>query len=544
MPSNIYIIKPNSLEIPKESSIKRIPIRAEEFLDEIYFEKYDATTIFYDVFTVDRKILLVGPPLLNLMPILDTCTIFAINSKKGIKVKVHTEQRDRSQLSWIEIPDEVKNVSKISFNLAPLNGARDHVLSVSLEDEINFNKLLKDTRALMTLQLNNALVWIQDWATFYNKIHQIDTVVIYDNGSSAYSIQEIADTVSAIDGIKNVCIVQWNFKYGPQGKPWGTEAPWDSDFCQIGALQDARLRLLGNSVGMINADIDELFHPTEPGVDIFQILETSGLSTLNIEGYNIEKNITNRIWNESDSVPRFYHFWEKKKSAIKCVRKWITKPSRWTHSMSPTAHYIHNADYSPIKSFSIGHYYSINTGWKVAERAANVGNIEKETLISDTSMFASLIKAFPDKIPVETVSDELLMLHDKQLPPPISLDKITEQRLGKLLFATEQYIKWNKYWVWRNDVLVFEARAKDLGVVAFDIYPEKEKWTIHISVRGNQHFPTLTQKLREISTDIEILPNKKGYVFTTITGSDENMILRKIARQLISTYIKLELHLT
>lgn len=543
MSSNIYIIKPNSLEIPKESGIKRIPIRAKEFLNEIYFEKYDATTIFYDIFTVGRKIFLIGPPLLNLKPILDTCIIFAINSEKGIKAKVHTEQRDRSQLSWIEIPDKVRNVSQISFNLAPLNGDRDYVLSVSLEDEINFNELLKDTRALMTLQLNNALVWIQDWATFYNKIHQIDTVVIYDNGSSAYSVQEIADTVSAIDGIKNVCIVQWNFKYGPQGKPWGTEAPWDSDFCQIGALQDARLRLLGNSVGMINADIDELFHPTEPGVDIFQILESSGLSTLNVEGYNIEKNITNRIWNESDSVPRFYHFWEKKKSAIKCVRKWITKPSRWIHAMNPTAHYIHNAAYSPIKSFSIGHYYSINTGWKVVDRAANIGNMEKETLISDTSMLASLIKAFPDKVSVETISDELLRLNDQQLPPK-SLDKITEKRLEKLLFATEQYIKWIKYWVWRNDVLVFEARAKNLGVVAFDIYPEKEKWMIHISVRGNQYFPVLTEKLREISTDIEMLPNKKGYVFKTITGSDENVILRKIARQLISTYIKLELHLT
>lgn len=55
-------------------------------------------------------------------------------------------------------------------------------------------------------------------------------------------------------------------------------------------------------------------------------------------------------------------------------------------------------------------------------------------------------------------------------------------------------------------------------------------------------FPSLNRKTP--STDIEMLPNKKGYVFKTITGSDENVILRKIARQLISTYIKLELHLT
>lgn len=83
--------------------------------------------------------------------------------------------------------------------------------------------------------------------------------------------------------------------------------------------------------------------------------------------------------------------------------------------MNPTAHYIHNVAYSPIKSFSIGHYYSINTGWKVVDRAANIGNMEKETLISDTSMLASLIKAFPDKVSVETISDELLILNDQRL---------------------------------------------------------------------------------------------------------------------------------
>ena len=262
MSANIYIVKPNSLETSKESGIKRVPARAKEFLNDTYFEKYDNTTIFYDVFTVGRKIFLIGPPLLNFMPILDTCTIFESNARKGTKVKVYTEHRDRSQLSWIDIPDNIESVSQICFDLSPLqNGKKDYVLSVSLEDEINFNELLKDSRALMTLQLDNALVWIQDWATFYNRIHQVDTVIIYDNGSSAYTVQEIADTVSAVEGIKNICIIQWNFKYGPQGKPWGTDAPWDSDFCQIGALQDARLRFLGNSVGMINADIDELFHP-------------------------------------------------------------------------------------------------------------------------------------------------------------------------------------------------------------------------------------------------------------------------------------------
>lgn len=543
MSANIYIVKPNSLETSKESGIKRVPARAKEFLNDTYFEKYDNTTIFYDVFTVGRKIFLIGPPLLNFMPILDTCTIFESNTQKGTKVKVYTEHRDRSQLSWIDIPDNIKNVSKICFDLSPLqNGKKDYVLSVSLEDEINFNELLKDSKALMTLQLNNPLVWIQDWATFYNRIHQVDTVIIYDNGSSAYTVQEIADTVSAVEGIKNICIIQWDFKYGPQGKPWGTDAPWDSDFCQIGALQDARLRFLGNSAGMINADIDELFHPTESGINIFQTLETSGLSTLNVEGYNIEKNITSNMENELDTVPRFYHFWEKKKSAVRGVRKWITKPSRWTHAMNPTAHYIHNATYSPVKSFSIGHYYSINTGWKVADRAANIGKMDSEALVSDACMLASLIKAFPNKISVESVSNELLKFHNRQLndTPTFVTDKITE-RLEKLLFITEQYVKWSKHWIWRNNVLVFEAYSENLGIVAFDIYPEKEKWTINISVRGMQYFPILTRALSEISKDIEILPNKKGYIFKTVTGTEENVILRKIARLLISTCIKLDL---
>ena len=124
--------------------------------------------------------------------------------------------------------------------------------------------------------------------------------------------------------------------------------------------------------------------------------------------------------------------------------------------------------------------------------------------------------------------------------PTFVTDKITE-RLEKLLFITEQYVKWSKHWIWRNNVLVFEAYSENLGIVAFDIYPEKEKWTINISVRGMQYFPILTRALSEISKDIEILPNKKGYIFKTVTGTEENVILRKIARLLISTCIKLDL---
>ena len=56
-----------------------------------------------------------------------------------------------------------------------------------------------------------------------------------------------------------------------------------------------------------------------------------------------------------------------------------------------------------------------------------------------------------------------------------------------------------------------------------------------------QYFPILTRALSEISKDIEILTNKKGYIFKALTGTEENVILRKIARLLISTCIKLDL---
>lgn len=547
MCANIYIVKPNFLEIPQEYDIKRVPSRAKEFLDDNYFKKYDDKTIFYDVFTVDRKVFLIGPPLLNLISILDDCTIFSPCNKEGVKVKVHTEQRDRSQLSWINIPDDVRHVSRICFNLSSLlDTTKDCILSLSLENEINFNEILKDSRALMTLQLNNALIWIQDWVAFYNKIHRVDTVIIYDNGSSDYETQEIADVISTIKNIKNICIVQWNFKYGPQGKPWGTDAPWDSDFCQIGALQDARLRFLGNSAGMINADIDELFYPTETDVDIFQVLESSNLSTLNVEGFNIEKNIVNRTEGEVDSLPRFYHFWEKKRAAVRGVRKWITKPSRWTHNMNPTAHYIHNAPYFLVNSFSIGHYYSINTGWKVVDRAKlskkkGEGD-NNQDFVSDPCMLASLIKAFPNKISSDLLSDELLKLYNQKIDN-ISIVNKTIDQLDKIFFITEPYINWSKRWIWRNNVLVFEIYNENLGIVAFDIYPAKEIWIVNISVRGLQYFSALTKALNQVSKDIEILPNKKGYIFKRIDVSamEDNDILRKIARLLISTCIKLNL---
>ncbi len=54
-----------------------------------------------------------------------------------------------------------------------------------------------------------------------------------------------------------IVLVSWPFKYGPQGSV-KDNLPWDSDFCQHGAMENAKVKYLKHANIVFNVDIDEL----------------------------------------------------------------------------------------------------------------------------------------------------------------------------------------------------------------------------------------------------------------------------------------------
>ena len=56
-----FILSPSSLISPIDGP-RRVPPRVLELQEPDYIEKYDASTVFYDVFLCGQKVLAIGPP--------------------------------------------------------------------------------------------------------------------------------------------------------------------------------------------------------------------------------------------------------------------------------------------------------------------------------------------------------------------------------------------------------------------------------------------------------------------------------------------------
>lgn len=516
MLKNVTIYQPNSLIIPNSMAVRRVNSRPNEFIykdyAEDYAKKYDNTTIFYDVFKTDNKIYLIGPPLLNLSSILQECYAFD-ESGKAIKVEIKSKQLERTQLSWIDISIDTPEFERLRFDFSVFDNTllEEEGKFTYVDIGKDFNDTLNGSKALMTLQLDNKLEWISDWAVYYQSIHRVDTVILYDNGSTSYKVQDIVDSLKDVPGLVNIIVVQWNFKYGPQGMPWsGPNTPWDSDFCQIGALQQMRFRFSLKSKGFINTDIDELIIPL-CGIDIFEALENSDTGVIGVEGNTIEGNISNSA--KLDDIPRFYHYWETKELKRGGTIKWAGTPKKWNDErIQVTAHWVRNIKYDLDKRFSIGHFNRINNGWKVKSRAEENVKIDIPLRV-DFALVSALKRAFPNNISNETVVD--LLCNAERKIQAINSNSISFQNAlqSNIVLTTERVIPWNKKWIWRENVLVFEV-ITSCNQVAFDIFHSSDFIQIQLSVRDAKDFNKLSDLLSRNKSSISILNNKQGFMIS------------------------------
>ena len=522
MLKNVTIYQPSSLIIPNGMAVRRVNARPNEFIYENYAEdyakKYDNTTIFYDVFKTGNKIYLIGPPLLNLSSVLQECYAFDKNGQ-ATRVEIKSKPLERTQLSWIDISKDTPEFERLRFDFSVFDSALsekdERFIYVNIGKD--FNDVLNDAKALMTLQLDNKLEWISDWAVYYQSIHGVDTVVLYDNSSTSYSVQDIVDSLRDVPGLVNIIVVEWNFKYGPQGMPWsGPNTPWDSDFCQIGALQHMRFRFSLKSKGFINTDIDELIIPL-CGIDIFEALEDSDAGVIGIEGNTIEGHISNSV--KLDDIPRFYHFWEIKEVKRGGTIKWAGTPKKWNDDkIQTTAHWVRNIKYDLDIRFSIGHFNRINNGWKVKSRAEEKVKIDFPLRV-DFALVSALKRAFPNYISNETVAD--ILCNAENRIQAIDANSINFQNAlqSGIILTTEKMIPWNKKWIWRGNVLVFEV-ITSCNQVAFDVFNFNDSIQIQLSARDVKDFNRLADILSKKGSTISILSNKQGFVIAKKSKKD------------------------
>lgn len=350
--------------------IRRLPTRPPAHRPPDFDEQFDAVTLLYDsFFRGSNEVFITAPPFLNLLPFLQRMDVIAVPS--GQKCHFRICNMDRHSRIRITVPTGTTSIS-----------LRTSIGQFELDPQHNLSNFFANRRVILTLSKNNRGEWIQDWIRYHRDIHGANAVLIYDNQSTDYTPEELLASLAQISGIDRFCIVNWPFRYGPQGLD--AKRFWDSDFCQCGALEHARWTFLQHAQGVMNADIDE-FVVSYDGSSVFGATERSG-GIVRYHGHWVHgfAGLT-RIGSDQSPirVVDFDHYlrhltgrrWglvpERRNL---CAPKWTVVPSRCPAGSQWTPHRIKGWIKSlPVnRNFSFRHFREIGNHWKYDRSAREV----------------------------------------------------------------------------------------------------------------------------------------------------------------------------
>lgn len=234
------ILKPSMVTLPAHKEYFRMPGIPAADLNPRYMALFDSLTLLTDIFCEDGKVIAVGPPRLNLKDDIGKFGLYA--DGQPLELADDTwEELDRASRMFIPVevyPDTVTvRVDDERWTVHPGRGYRD---------------VFADRTVAVTMNRNNDLQAIQDW--FRNLVvnHKATAAIIYDNGSTLYTHEQLLDALRGIEGLEVGFIVDWPQKFGP------LRNGWKSDFGQYIAWEHARWRFCHNSAHVLQGDVDEM----------------------------------------------------------------------------------------------------------------------------------------------------------------------------------------------------------------------------------------------------------------------------------------------
>jgi hypothetical protein len=329
---------------------------------------FDTLTVVYDCFRVaPTRALLIAPPLNRFAGILDSLVIRSwpggIESQYQVEHKFTTvlpnRRIDNVCRIWLDIPEDAG-----SLHLQCKAG------EATIDIRPNAYEMFRGRRVLFTLSKDNDPAWICDWMRFHRDLQHADAVLLYDNGSTAYTAKGLLEKMERVPGFSAVHVVSWPYKYGPQGIGRGT---WDSAFCQNGAMEDARWRFLGEAQGVISCDIDELAL-SDPGT-LFDKTAASATGYVRfpgrwVNGPKREPSLLRHKESTDQLLPEWRWKGFRPRDINLCPTKWAVVPSRCPEDAHWTTHEIvgmRPQDLKPPQT-CYRHFLKITTNWKTNRR--------------------------------------------------------------------------------------------------------------------------------------------------------------------------------
>lgn len=252
--------------LPLDGPVLRDHVRPEDRRSDHYLERFDRTTLYYDcVYLPDRgSYLFTAPRFLNLWD----------PFRAGLRVNGQPAKRVRRK-RWLRCEQIEVRAPQGALSLI-WQGEENAVTARSAETD-NFAGL----NALVAVNKNNALDWIEDWATFYADAHGAQGVVLFDNGSTEYTPQDIAARLAGVPGLKRVRVFAAPYPYGPSDHSKKLEV--SPRFFQTGMLNIARRDAFARARAVLNVDIDEIAL-SQSGARVFDTASAHPLGMITIQG--------------------------------------------------------------------------------------------------------------------------------------------------------------------------------------------------------------------------------------------------------------------
>jgi len=298
------IVPLTGLRLPEDGSLLRDFTREEQHRDATYLDRYDRRTVFYDCqWRAD-----LGRHVIHAPTFLNLWEPFAagLAAETGAVRIASRRPWKRSEQVLLDAPRDGLSVT--------LDGITHPIRSRASERD-RFAGL----RLAITLNRNNRLDWIFDWATYHVRRHGMEAVAIADNDSTLYPLEDLRATLAAVEGLKQAVVYHAPFPYGPSGKR-RRRGEKGAKFFQSGMLNVMRDDAAAAARSVLSVDIDELVLAPE-GRTVFEMTERHPLGMLTFHG---RWSYPARL--DSGARPQREHVWRTVPSP-KCHRKWCIVPT-------------------------------------------------------------------------------------------------------------------------------------------------------------------------------------------------------------------------
>lgn len=233
----------STITLPADAGYRRDAPQRTKIKSRSFWDRYDSQTLIYDCYhdPVRQQLTLLMPRSFNFAGLIKKA-VFQIDGQTLPRPKWR-RWRHHETLTFKGIA--TAQSLTVQFDDLHLTAAVNAV-----------DRGLDGLNTAYTLSRDNDLQWIKDWAQFHVAHHNLQAVVLFDNGSTAYDVHAIDSALTSIAGIQAVRVVKADRPYGPLNSDCTHRS--EAKFLQVAMLNLARDRFMSRSRALLHIDIDEL----------------------------------------------------------------------------------------------------------------------------------------------------------------------------------------------------------------------------------------------------------------------------------------------